>query len=250
MKHLTEEQIVLHCYGDATDGQAMDRHLDACAECRAEFEKVKALLAEIPPTPVPEPPEYLEQKLWLNLRDKLSGEKSWQRFFSPSEWAISAAVGVLVIAAFLAGLFWPRSQSNTKKPELVQVNPQRVVLVAVGDHLERSQMLLIEVMNADSKDPIDLSHQQELARNLLDDNRLYRQSAQRSGDPEVTRVLDDLERVLVEIANAPPDLSATNAQEIRSRVQSQDLLFKIHVLGERISRPEATPNTTSANQRL
>ena len=70
MKHLTEEQIVLHCYGDAKNGQAIDRHLDACSDCRAEFEEVKALLGEIHPTPVPEPPEYLEQKIWLNLRDK------------------------------------------------------------------------------------------------------------------------------------------------------------------------------------
>lgn len=246
MKHLTEEQIVLHCYGDADNAEAIDLHLKACAECRSQFEDIRAILKEIPSAPVPEPPEYLEQKLWLNLRDKLPSQPSsgWPR------WAIAGVAIVLIVAAFLAGRFWPHPHEGQKPPEIAQVNPQRVVLLAVGDHLERSQMLLIEIMDGDSKDPHDLSSQQELARNLLDDNRLYRQSAQRTGNPEVARVLDDLERVLVEFANAPSDLSAANVREIRRRVQSQDLLFKIHVLGTKISRPEGTPNTASANQRL
>lgn len=253
MKHLTEEQIVLHCYGDAEDGQAIERHMETCAECRTQFEEVKSLLKEIPPTPVPEPPAYLEQRVWLNLRDRLPEQPSsaWRRLFAPS-WAMAGIVAVLVIAAFLAGRFWPHvhDEDGQKNPEVAQVNPQRVVLLAVGDHLERSQMLLIEIMNGDSNDPNDLRSRQELARNLLDDNRLYRQSSQRTGDPEVARVLDDLERVLVELANAPRDLSATNVVEVRKRIQSQDLLFKIHVLGAKISRPKSAPNASSVDQRL
>ena len=250
MKHLTQEQIVLHCYGDAENAQELNSHLEVCGDCREEFEKAKALLAEIPATEVPEPPEYLEQKIWFNLQDKLTDEPVSRRWFFPTKWALAGAMAVLVIAAFLAGRFWPRPHEVQKPPELAQSNPRRVVLVAVGNHLERSQMLLIELMNGESKDPTELSSQQELARDLLDDNRLYRQSAQKAGDPEVARLLDELERVLVEIADAPPDLSARNVQEIRSRVQSQDLLFKIHVLGAKISRSEAAPNTASPNQRL
>jgi hypothetical protein len=251
MKHLNEEQIVLHFYGDAGNDEAIERHLEVCAECRAEFAKVKALLAEIPATPVPEPPAYLDQKVWLHLRDRLVEEKSpaWNRLFAPSKWAVAGLVAILVMAAFLAGRFWPHHDDHGA-PEFAQANPSRVVLVAVGDHLERSQMLLIEIMNAGSKDGAGIAGNQELARNLLDDNRLYRQSAQRTGDPEVARVLDELERVLVEIANSPPDLNPANAREIRSRIQSQDLLFKIHVLGTRISRPEAQKISPSASQRL
>ena len=249
MKHLSEEQIILHCYGDASDGAAIDQHLEGCAECRAEFGKVKNLLAEIPAIEVPEPP-YLEQKVWLNLRDRLVEEKSpvWNRLFTWSKWAVGGVVAVLIVAAFLAGRFWPR-HDNSNDGTTAKINPERVVLVAVGDHLERSQMFLIEIMNSDPSGQNGIAGQQELARNLLDDNRLYRQSAQRSGDLEVARVLDQLERVLVEIANSPPELTSSNVREIRSRIQSQDLLFKIHVLGTKISRPETQPNP-SGSQRL
>ena len=37
MKHLSEEQIVLHYYGDADDAAGIERHLAGCAECRDEF---------------------------------------------------------------------------------------------------------------------------------------------------------------------------------------------------------------------
>lgn len=229
---------MLHCYGDASDGEAVERHLAECDECRTEFDKVKALLKEIPAVEVPEPPAYLEQKLWLNLRDRLEVEKSplWQRFLAPSRWAIAAAVAVLVIGAFIAGRFWPRQPQPTPNAQ-VQVNPQRVVLVAVGDHLERSQMLLIELMNTDVKDWPDLSEERQQARDLLDDNRLYRVSAQRTGDPAVAQLLDELERVLVEIANSPDKPTAGDVREIRKRIESQDLLFKIQVVGSKVTKP-------------
>jgi hypothetical protein len=251
MKHLNEEQIILHYYGDAGNDQAIDRHLESCAECRAEFEKVKALLAEIPATPVPEPPAYLEQKLWLHLRDRLVEERppAWNRWLAPSKWATAGAVAVLVLAAFLAGRFWPRHDQHPG-PQVAQVNPERVVLVAVGDHLERSQMLLIEVMNTDSKDRTEIASEQELARNLLDSNRLYRVSAQQTGNPRIAPVLDELERVLVEIANAPPDPTSGDLKEIRSRIQSQDLLFKIHVVHSNVTAEGDALSRPSANQRL
>ena len=232
MKHLSEEQIVLHCYGDASDGPAIERHLEACEQCRAEFEHVKSLLAEIPPIEAPEPPAYLEEKVWLNVRDA-SPEKrpsGWAHVFSPSKWAITAAMAVVVIAAFLAGRHW-RPEPAKPPVQSVEVNPNKILLVAVGDHLERSQMLLIEIMNSDAQGGLDLSGEQEQARNLLDSNRLYRLSAQRSGDPGVAHVLDDLERVLTQIADGPSDLSPGDLHQIREQIKSQDLMFKMHVIG-------------------
>jgi hypothetical protein len=239
MKHLNQEQIVLHYYGDAAGESSIERHLQECAGCREEFERVKAVLEGIPATEVPEPQAYLEEKIWLNVRDRLPERR--RSFFIP-RWAITAAMAVLVVAAFMAGHYWPRHAPVNNPAQSAQVNPQRVLLVAVGDHLERSQMLLIEIMNTDTKDPIDLGDEQQQARNLLDSNRLYRVSAQRAGDPAVARTLDELERVLTEIANSPQELTARDVEEIRNRIQSQDLLFKIRVVGSKVQQPIKTEN--------
>jgi hypothetical protein len=251
MTHLTEEQIVLHCYGDAADAAAVDQHLAGCRQCRSEFEQVKELLAGIPVIDPPEPPAYLEEKVWLNVRDRLPEKTNsgWKRMFSPSKWAVAGVTAVLVLGAFLAGRYSQRPPVNQPVQAAV-VSPTKILLVAVGDHLDRSQMLLVEIMNSDSKAPVDFSAEQQQARNLLDANRLYRVSAQHSGDPSVARVLDDLERVLSEIANGPSDLSPQDVKEIREHIQSQDLLFKIHVIGSNTRKPAALPDTNTGTQRL
>ena len=256
MNHLTEEQIVLHCYGDAEDAQDVRVHLESCPICRDEFERVQGLLKQIEPPEVPEPPAVFEEKTWLNLRDRLAAKRSGFRqwFFAAPRWALAGAAAVLLAAAFLAGRYVPRPPGvTTGNAGNNQVNRQQVVLVAVGDHLERSQMLLVEIMNNDAVSGADLSNEQQQARDLLDANHLYRVSAQDAGDPQIARLLDELGRVLTEIANSPSDLSPSDLQQIRSRIQSDGLLFKVRVVGSevnsRLRRAEQNPGGNS-NQRL
>lgn len=251
MNHLSEEQIVLHYYGEAEGEEAVRRHLTECSECRLEFERVQGLLHSIEPPEVPEPPAAFEDKTWLNLRDRLPerrrGFRQW--LASPPKWALAGAMVVLLAATFLTGRFWPRHEA----PVIVAASPQRVVLFAVGNHLERSQMLLVEVMNAEASGPVDFAAEQQQARDLLDANHLYRVSAERAGDPRVARLLEELGRVLAEIANGPAEVSPGDLQQIRSRIQSESLLFKVRVVGSevnsRVRRQEQNP-AASTNQRL
>jgi hypothetical protein len=254
MNHLNEEQIVLHYYGDAEEASEVERHLAACPNCRAEFARVQSMLQQIEPLEVPEPAAGFEEKTWLNLRDRLpeKGNFLWRLFGAQQKWALVGAMVVLLAAAFLAGRFWPRPGPQVAQQPPSQVNPQRVVLVAVGDHLERSQMLLVEVMNADTKGPINFSSEQAEARELLDSNHLYRVSSQQAGDPQVARLLDQLGRVLAEIANGPAEVSPGDLEQVRHTIQSEGLLFKVRVVGSevnsRVRRPELSGG--SVNQRL
>jgi hypothetical protein len=233
MKHLTQEQTVLHFYGDAEDSGQVARHLSDCAECRAEFDRVSALLTQIGPLEVPDPHESFEQKTWLNVRDRLpdSRKSLFEQLLSPPKWALAGVMSVIVAGAFLAGLYWPRhtGPGNPTSTDTA-ANIQRGLRLEVGDHLERSQILLIEIMHAEPGDHVDLSNEQARAQQLLDSNRLYRESALKTGDPAISHTLDDLERVLAEIANGPSDLTAKDLERLRRQIQSQGLLFKIHVI--------------------
>jgi hypothetical protein len=254
MNHLSEEQIVLHYYGDADAPGEIERHLSACAECQAEFVRLQSMLRQIQPLEVPEPAASFEEKTWLNLRDRLPEKGGFfRRLFTPQpKWAIAGLMAVLVVGAFLAGRFWPRPQLPVT-PTAAQVNPQKIVLVAVGDHLERSQMLLVEIMHNEDTGHIDFSAEQQLARDLLDDNHLYRVSAQQVGDPQVARVLDQLGRVLAEIANGPAEVSPSDLQQVRHTIQSESLLFKVRVIQSEVNSKLQQPAQVSggnANQRL
>lgn len=254
MNHLSEEQIVLHYFGDAEEVAEVERHLAACPDCRAEFARVQSTLRQIEPLEVPEPPAGFEEKTWLNLRDRLPEKGGFLRrlFGTQRKWALAGAMALLLAAAFMAGRFWPRPVQPIAQQQPAQVNPQRVILVAVGDHLERSQMLLVEIMNADTKGPIDFSSEQAEARDLLDSNHLYRVSAQQAGDPQVARLLDQLGRVLAEIANGPADVSPGDLQQVRQTIQSEGLLFKVRVIGSEVNSKARRPGLSGAgaNQRL
>jgi hypothetical protein len=259
MKHLSEEQIVLHYYGDAEDQARVAQHLSDCASCRVEFERVQSMLQHIEPIEIPEPSAAFEEKTWLNIRDRLPEKRLWTAWLqAPKQWALAGSMVALLVAAFVAGRFWPRPVQPVTPANIAHINPQQVVLVAVGGHLERSEMLLVEIMNSDGihpdgKAPLDFSTEQGRARDLLDANHLYRVSAQQAGDPRVARLLDELGRVLAEVANGPKEMSPGDLKEIRGRIESEGLLFKVRVVGSDVNsrvRRQEQPAGANSLQRL
>lgn len=103
--------------------------------------------------------------------------------------------------------------------------------MALGDHLERSEMVLTELVN-DPDQPPDLALERERARNLISENRLYRQTAAESGDPAVAQLLDELERVLIDLSHG------SDTEEIKSRIDAESLLFKLRVVGANLKPSE------------
>jgi anti-sigma factor RsiW len=57
MNHLTEDELTLLYYGElsAADARSARAHLDSCAACHAENEKLQRLFAMVDTSPLPEP---------------------------------------------------------------------------------------------------------------------------------------------------------------------------------------------------
>ena len=123
-----------------------------------------------------------------------------------------------------------------------------MLLVAVGDHLERSQMVLIELANAPAGEALNVKAQRALADELVSANRLYRQTAARSGEPALTAVLEELERVLVEVASGPDALTPGDLAELQKRIESRGLLFRVRVIGSQVrERERELPRNSSSS---
>jgi hypothetical protein len=116
---------------------------------------------------------------------------------------------------------------------------ERVLLVAVGDHLERSQMVLVELANAQTQGELDISAERQSADELLASNRLYRQTAVQLGQTNVAGVLDELERVLVEVARGPSQVSMEQLAEIQQRIEAQGILFKMKIVNSTLTGRKA-----------
>jgi len=240
MKHLTEEDLVLRYYGEPPSGAGADEHLEFCEACRANLVSMSRVLDAMDGLEVPEPLDGLSGRVWQRIAPQLaeSHARWWTDWFAPRRLVAVAAMAALVIAAFLAGRV---SQRRTQMAGLSGPVRERIMLVAVGEHLEQSQMILIELMNSDSKGTVDISEEQNRAQDLISENRLYRQAALRTGDKSVSNVLDELERILLEVAHSPSKLNSAEFQQIRQRIAADGILFKIRVVGSNLREREAVP---------
>jgi hypothetical protein len=105
----------------------------------------------------------------------------------------------------------------------------RVRMAAISDHLEESERVLLDFVNAGGR-VVDVSGQKTLASELIETNRLYREAATSAGDAIVADVLDELERSLIEIAHAPSTISPDDFDGTRTRIDAADVVFKMRVL--------------------
>ena len=83
---------------------------------------------------------------------------------------------------------------------------------------------------------------------MLVSNRLYRQTAEHSGDNAVASVLDELEPVLLEIAHSPSKVSSSQLEELQRGIESRGLMLKIRVLDSTVQNKEKPATQHSAKR--
>jgi hypothetical protein len=250
MNHLTEEQLVLHYYGE--EGAALEtaQHLEQCDDCQALFGSLQRTLNVVDSMPIPERGGEYGAQVWQRLEGKLPARR-WRWIWSSGpalRWASAAmAMAVLLVVAFVAGRSYPNHPAAPEVASDAQVR-ERVLLVAVGDYLDRSQMVLVELANTNTKGSLDISSAQERAQELVSETRLYQQTAAATGDTKVSGILDDLERVMLEIARGPSRMSAAELEKFRARLEAEGILFKIRVVNSNVRNQEEAPIPVKTNK--
>lgn len=249
MKHLSEEQLTLFYYAEAEDRQVVADHLEACDACRANSQALQGTLGLVRASPASEQGEAEATAVWNRLRPRLVEQRDfhWSELLRVCPWPRWAGAGTLVLlllTAFLAGLYWPRkvpTVSSVPKVEAHQDPAQaheRILLNQVGNHLERAQVALIELVHSKTNGVVDISWEQALARELVNMNSLCRQTSARLGDIGMANVLEDLERTLIEISNSPATLSSAEFADLCRRIDSSKVLFKVQVVSSQVRAKE------------
>jgi hypothetical protein len=223
--HLDEDDLILRYYGE--DGGAGTAHLASCTDCAAAYAALAADLDAIRPEDVAAD-DLLASRLWTRVERSLPATR--RRL---ATWTAGLAAAAAVLLAFWLG----RTSAPPAAPEPARSAEEvreRILLVAVGDHLERAQAVLLEIVNAPEGAAVDLSSSQRSAQDLASANRLYRQAAAQAAEPGMTSVLDELERVLVEVAHSDAPLSSSSLDHLRKRIESKGLLFRVRVIGSQV----------------
>lgn len=246
MKHFTEEELIAYREGEITQREAIAAHLTACSACHAELERIEAVLRALDNLPVPERGADYGRAVWQQIAPRLPEKagRGWRVWFAPRHLLAFGSVAAMVLVAFFAGRWW--------KPGVPPVSPmpatnvaevrERVLVVAVGDHLGKSEMVLMELANAAPQQPgqkeINISAEQKRAEDLLDANRLYRETAKQDGDAALAGVLDDLERVLTDVAHSPDQITPARLESLQKRIEAHGILFKVRVVGKELQEKQ------------
>ena len=255
--HFSEDELTLYYYGEGRRRHDIERHLESCAACAATHREIAGTLAMIAAPEVPERGDQYGLEVWQRIRHKLpepepSAWSTLTSLFRPGRLAIAAAAAIVVLAAFTAGRVWPRlPAAGTPQPVTTTAagsmtagsdSRQRILLTSVADHLDQSERVLTDIMNAPRG---DISAEQRWANDLLDASRLYRQDAVDAGERSVAAILDDLERSLIEIVNSPSKISAADLEQIRRRIDAASLLFKVRVMSDELRKREDAPDRST-----
>ncbi len=261
--HLTDDDLVLHYYGEMSDGAEADAmgHLRSCAQCHDSYRRLQRVLAAVDEhaLAVPSLPNHFERTVWARLEPTMTRERpGWNWFgLSPAHLALAASVVVLVATAFYAGRLMPRDPGA--KPGSPVVTPvaedsaaqwrERILLVDLSDHLEQTQMVLIELVSASGSEPTGSGEERQRVEQLVSANRLYRQTALSTGDGAIAELLDELELALVDIAASPDQASSQSLDDLRRRIESRGLLFKVRVVSSEVRQRQRNIVRERAGQR-
>lgn len=230
MQHCSDDDLVLHYYGELPEAAG---HLADCAECAVRMDKLRRDLDAVDLPPVPEPALGYEHRVWKGLEANIRPRPAAAK---PRFWMPVAAAAAIAVLSFSLGRW---TQRPAVPVEDARAGRERVLIVAVGDHLERSQMVIAELVN--SKPGEGLSTERDLAESLLGPNRLYRQTAVSTGDNATASLLEDIERVLLEVAHAPDEVRSEQVQHLRERIEQQGLLFRIRVTESQLQQKMGLP---------
>lgn len=184
---------------------------------------------------VPEPREGFEARLWARLQtaEHRPAGRSWQR--AGLGW------GLALLALIAAGIwhFRPAAAPPVLVRRVATVRT-RVVRAAAANQLDRTEMLLVALAHApasNSATVVDLSLEQDWARELVDTDRLVQQSATWNGQARLAGLLADLEPVLLQIAHAPAAVTRHQWQSLQDRINASGLLLRVRIASRNLAAP-------------
>jgi hypothetical protein len=230
MDHYTEEELVLSYYGESAHAEEIKAHLSDCDRCRGAFTAIEEDLEAIGDLPFPSARPGYAQHVWEAIEPRLETQRVAVPASRIRRWRAplaAAASLILVVTSLWIGY---RAGARGAGDEIIDQETRRQALMtAVSLHLQRSERLLVELSNVDRSRNIDLEGPQKRAIALASTNRLYRRTAELHDETELSTLLDELERVLLDVANAPDRINPADFSVLWSRVERNGLLIKMRL---------------------
>jgi hypothetical protein len=238
---------------------ALKEHLAHCEACREDLRILREAV-EIFPRGTTLPSDERDEQFWMSfpaqveerirarrkrgtslIADAADRIGSFIHFNGAHLLTGSGALGVIALAVLL---FWPAPDGGpaavgTYAPSTVSLEPDAARL---HTYLKRSRVLLVGVSNlrTDGETPIDLSIERRQSRELVHEARDLKRGTL---DARSSKLIGDLEKILIELANSDEKHDAPDVEIIRSGIRHNNLLFKIRMTESALTAATYERNT-------
>ena len=234
MSHPSDDDLMQHGSGDLPSAAhaEVDEHVRSCDSCRAVSDQIRDTLHLVRVTDVPEPGNGFEARMWARIAPQLEPRgRTWRpRQLVPLvAWAalVTAVIGATVATYRREPV--PAAVVAEQSPEAQTQAPERVLLTALDEHFAQAELLLVELLNAPAGAPGALEFERAAAGDLVAAGRLYRETAEDTGQRQFAEIIDELEPVLLNVARSPESLGSRDIDAWREQIENAGLLFKVRV---------------------
>ncbi|NQT27466.1 zf-HC2 domain-containing protein [candidate division KSB1 bacterium] len=238
---------------DASRQVKLADHLETCVNCQARSEKFLATMNRIDRYSRPELDNAYWTAYWNKLEARLPAQKSsftetvrdsLNRMFKPATpagWTPRLAFGAVII--LVMGIFIGRAFFSNPQVIMQPIgNESSNLFIQTSQYVERSKLILLGIVNTDSEsDDLfsdNFSRQQSMSRQLVNQSEPLKTALANCRQPMLQELVEELEVILLQIANLEAGGDIQGVDLIRSGAESNSILMKINLGELLLSRPQ------------
>ena len=242
----------------AKDRQAIEKHMTSCARCGRELHSMREAM-DLFGQKLRKPSEYRNELYWQLFAEKVEGRirsestEAEPRLFvgrlvdllvenrKPFSFGFVSALslGVVALAVWSLWIKTPKpdqvaSDSGNAGAIGLHVNAQETAMeMRAGDYLEQSKILLIGIMNTDTKSLVEsksfLDRQREISRTLVRESQEISSGLTDPSQQRLRELVGDLGLILIQIANLESTHSIQGVDIVKDGVERNGILFKVNL---------------------
>ncbi len=237
---------------DDEQKRLLDGHLARCRDCSSEIAGLRHTLRAMSCRKQAEPGDDFWDSYWGNLSGRMSQGRVplvdtrrgwWRNITFPSFQTVRPAFRwAAVFAALIAGMIIGRfviTSDGPQEPTVAMRSAQpeeQSYRQAVDDraerYLEKSKVLLLGFVNSNGDlrpGTLDVDRERDISRGLVQEASYLKENLTGRSQQKLRRLVEELETILIEIANLEEEEDLPDVEMIRDGVGRSGILMKINV---------------------
>lgn len=222
-------------------------HLNACPECRLQFEKMQQTLGVMSTRENPDPGADFWDGFWGDVRVKSQKAKPQRVEISiipklssrilPAFRAKVITQFAAALALVICGIFIGRHYFAPQKPvEILTADASRMspeLRKQTSTYLEQTNLFLLAISNFDTKneDPyiLDLPRKKGLSKKLAQQAAVLKHGLSQANETRLLTLISDLELILMQLAHLDAENDIPAIEFVQSALDRHAIFLKINL---------------------